>query len=70
MLLLIAIAPKFSASEAVEAMNYMAMAGWKTEDMLSDIEGVIIDSSTPGGKSKRLYALLVSKRKVSKPPGW
>ena len=24
---------KFSASEAAEAMNYMAMAGWKTEDM-------------------------------------
>lgn len=32
---------KFSASEAVEAMNYMAMAGWKTEDMLSGIEGVM-----------------------------
>lgn len=32
---------KFSASEAAEAMNYMAMAGWKTEDMLSGIEGVI-----------------------------
>ena len=26
---------KFSASEAADAMNYMAMAGWKTEDMLS-----------------------------------
>ena len=25
---------KFSASEAAEAMNYMAMAGWKTGDML------------------------------------
>ena len=32
---------KFSASEAAEAMNYMAMAGWKTEDMLSGIEGVV-----------------------------
>ena len=32
---------KFSASEADEAMNYMAMAGWKTEDMLSGIEGVM-----------------------------
>lgn len=31
----------FSASEAAEAMNYMAMAGWKTEDMLSGIEGVM-----------------------------
>ena len=32
---------KFSASEAAEAMNYMAMAGWKTEDMLSGIEGIM-----------------------------
>ena len=32
---------KFSASEAAEAMNYMAMAGWKTEDMFSGIEGVM-----------------------------
>ncbi|MCC2735914.1 phage tail tape measure protein, partial [Fusicatenibacter saccharivorans] len=28
---------KFSATEAADAMNYMAMAGWKTEDMLSGI---------------------------------
>lgn len=32
---------KFSASEAAEAMNYMAMAGWKTEDMLNGVEGVM-----------------------------
>ena len=32
---------KFSASEAAEAMNYMAMAGWKTSDMLSGIEGIM-----------------------------
>ena len=32
---------RFSASEAAEAMNYMAMAGWKTEDMLNGIEGVM-----------------------------
>ena len=32
---------KFSATEAAEAMNYMAMAGWKTEDMLDGIEGVM-----------------------------
>ena len=32
---------KFSASEAAEAMNYMAMAGWKTGDMLSGIEGIM-----------------------------
>lgn len=32
---------KFSASEAADAFNYMAMAGWKTEDMLGGIEGVL-----------------------------
>ena len=32
---------KFSASEAADAMGYMAMAGWKTTDMLSGIEGVM-----------------------------
>ena len=32
---------KFSASEAAEAMNYMAMAGWKTEDMLNGLDGIM-----------------------------
>lgn len=32
---------KFSASESAEAMNYMAMAGWKTEEMLDGIEGIM-----------------------------
>lgn len=32
---------KFTATEAAEAFNYMAMAGWKTEDMLDGIEGVM-----------------------------
>lgn len=32
---------KFSASESAEAMTYMAMAGWKTGDMLSGIEGIM-----------------------------
>lgn len=32
---------KFSASEAADAMNYMAMAGWKTKDMLNGIEGIM-----------------------------
>ena len=32
---------KFSASEAADAMNYMAMAGWKTEDMLNGVEGIM-----------------------------
>lgn len=32
---------KFSASQSAEAMKYMAMAGWKTEDMLNGISGVM-----------------------------
>ena len=32
---------KFSASEAASAMEYMAMAGWKTSDMLGGIEGIM-----------------------------
>lgn len=32
---------KFSATESAEAFTYMAMAGWKTEDMLAGIEGVM-----------------------------
>lgn len=32
---------KFTAKEAGEAMEFMAMAGWKTKDMLGGIEGVM-----------------------------
>ena len=32
---------KFSATESAEAFKYMAMAGWKTEDMLGGIEGIM-----------------------------
>ncbi|MBG9980439.1 phage tail tape measure protein [Facklamia lactis] len=32
---------KFSATDAAEAMNYMAMSGWKTSDMISGIDGVM-----------------------------
>ena len=32
---------KFSASESADAFSYMAMAGWKTGDMLSGIEGIM-----------------------------
>lgn len=32
---------KFSASEAADAMNYMAMAGWSTESMLEGIDGIM-----------------------------
>ena len=39
---------KFSASEAADAMNYMAMAGWKTEDMLEGIEGIMSLAAASG----------------------
>ena len=39
---------KFSATQAADAMNYMAMAGWKTEDMLSGIEGVMYLAAASG----------------------
>lgn len=32
---------KFSATESAEAFSYMAMAGWKTADMLDGIEGIM-----------------------------
>lgn len=32
---------KFTATETAEALNYMAMAGWKTEEMLDGIDGVL-----------------------------
>ena len=32
---------KFSATEAASAFEYMAMAGWKTGDMLDGIEGIM-----------------------------
>jgi TP901 family phage tail tape measure protein len=32
---------KYTATEAANAMEYMAMAGWKTSDMLDGIEGIM-----------------------------
>ena len=39
---------KFSASESAEALQYMAMAGWQTEDMLEGISGVMSLSAADG----------------------
>ena len=39
---------KFSASEAASAMEYMAMAGWNTEDMLNGIEGIMSLAAASG----------------------
>ncbi len=32
---------KFTATDSAEAFNYMAMAGWKTEDVLDGISGIM-----------------------------
>lgn len=39
---------KFSASEAGAAFEYMAMAGWKTGDMLDGIEGIMSLAAASG----------------------
>ena len=39
---------KFSATESAEAFNYMAMAGWETEDMINGIEGVMSLAAASG----------------------
>ena len=39
---------KFTATESAEAFNYMAMAGWKTEDMLGGIEGILSLAAASG----------------------
>lgn len=39
---------KFSATESAEAFTYMAMAGWKTEDMLQGIDGITALAAADG----------------------
>lgn len=39
---------KFSASEAADAFTYMAMAGWKTKDMLEGIDGIMSLAAASG----------------------
>lgn len=39
---------KFSATESAEAFNYMAMAGWKTEDMIDGISGIMSLAAASG----------------------
>lgn len=40
---------KFTATQTAEAMNYMAMAGWDAEQMLSGIDGVMNLAAASGG---------------------
>lgn len=39
---------KFSATESAEAFQYMAMAGWKTADMLNGIDGIMNLAASSG----------------------
>lgn len=39
---------KFTAEESAEAFNYMAMAGWKTSDMMNGIEGILSLAAASG----------------------
>ena len=39
---------QFSASESAEAFNYMAMAGWTTEEMLDGIAGIMALAAASG----------------------
>ena len=39
---------KFTAAESAEAMSYMAMAGWKVNDMISGLDGIMDLSAASG----------------------
>lgn len=39
---------KFTASEVADAFSYMALAGWKTEDMLNGIDGILSLAAASG----------------------
>lgn len=39
---------KFSATESADAFSYMAMAGWKTTDMMNGIEGIMYLAGATG----------------------
>lgn len=39
---------KFSASESADALTYMAMAGWKTDEMLDGLEGIMNAAAATG----------------------
>lgn len=39
---------KFSASDSADAMNYMALAGWETKDMIDGLDGVMALAAASG----------------------
>ena len=51
---------KFSASEAADAMNYMAMAGWKTSDMLDGIEGIMNLAAASSNANTNVFRTLAA----------
>lgn len=50
---------KFSATESAEALSYMAMAGWKTNQMLGGLEG-IMNLAAASGESLALVSDIVT----------
>lgn len=50
---------KFSATESAEALQYMSMAGWKTNDMLDGLEG-IMNLAAASGESLALVSDIVT----------
>jgi hypothetical protein len=40
---------KFTATQSAEAFNYMAMAGWDSQQMLDGIEGILNLAAASGG---------------------
>lgn len=50
---------KFSATESAEALKYMGMAGWKTEDMMSGLPG-ILNLAAAGGTDLALTSDIVT----------
>ena len=50
---------KFTAAEVADGMSYMAMAGWKTEQILSGI-GPVLDLATASGEDLALTSDIVT----------
>lgn len=50
---------KFSATESAQALTYMAMAGWKTQDMLNGLPG-IMDLAAASGEDLALVSDIVT----------
>ncbi|OEL06901.1 hypothetical protein AST13_02360 [Staphylococcus xylosus] len=50
---------KFSASDSAEALNYMAMAGWKSQDMIKGLPGVM-DLAAASGENLGMVSDIVT----------